>query len=61
MISKETLKLNNIKTTYNKSFKSKLKFIKLASVILIKKLIHNIYILETEQMARDFVKNQGKR
>ena len=61
MISKETLKLNNIKTTYNKSFKSKLKVIKLASVILIKKLTHNIYILETEQMARDFVKNQGKR
>ena len=37
MISKETLKINNIKTTYDKSFKTKLKVIKLASETLIKK------------------------
>ena len=37
MISKETLKINNIKTTYDKSFKTKLKAIKLASETLIKK------------------------
>ena len=40
MISKEQkkhLKLNNIKTTYNKSFKSKLKVFYLASVTSVKK------------------------
>ena len=37
MISKEPLKINNIKTTYNKSFKTKLKVINVASVTSIKK------------------------
>ena len=36
MISKETLK-NNVRTTYNKSFKTKLKVITLASITSIKK------------------------
>ena len=50
-----------MKTTYNKSFKLKFKVIKLASVTLTKKLTHDIHILKTEEMARDFVKNQDKR
>ena len=37
MISKETLQISNIKTTYNKSFKTKLKVIKVASITSIKK------------------------
>ena len=37
MISKETLKINNIKTTYDKSFKTKLKVIKVTSTTSIKK------------------------
>ena len=37
MISKETLQISNIKTTYNKSFKTKLKVIKVACVMSIKK------------------------
>ena len=37
MISKETLKRSNIKTTYNKSFKTKLKVIKVVSITSIKK------------------------
>ena len=32
MISKETLQISNIKTTYNKSFKTKLKVIKVVSI-----------------------------
>ena len=31
------MKINNIKTTYNKSFKTKLKVIKVASIMSIKK------------------------
>ena len=40
VISKETqkhLKINTMKTTYNKSFKTKLKVIKVASITSIKK------------------------
>ena len=55
--SKEIFKLGNIKTTYNKSFKLKLKVIKLTSERQLKKLTHNIYTLKTEQKARGFVKN----
>ena len=51
MISKETLK-NNIRTTYNKSFKTKLKVITLASIRQLKRLTRHIYIVKTEQMAR---------
>ena len=38
-----------------KAEKLKLKVIKLASVMLIKKLTHNIHTLKIEQMACDFV------
>ena len=38
-----------------KSQKLKLKVIKLASAMLIKKLTHNIHILKIEHMACDFV------
>ena len=37
MISRETPKINNIKITYNKSFKTKLKVLKIASETPIKK------------------------
>ena len=44
------LKLNNIKTAFNKSF-----------TLILVKLTRNIRIPKTEQMARDFVKNWNKR
>ena len=53
--SKETLKT---KTTYNKSFKLKLKVINLTSVL--KKLAYNIYTLNIEKWHVDFSKTKTK-
>ena len=61
--SKETLKT---KTTYNKSFKLKLKVINLTSVlkklmnIQLKKLAYNIYTLNIEKWHVDFSKTKTK-
>ena len=49
MTSKKHLKLNNIKTTYNKASKQNYK--------LLKKLARHIYIVKTEQMARHSLKS----
>ena len=49
MTSKKHLKLNNIKTTYNKASKQNYK--------LLKKLTRHICIVKTEQMARHSLKS----
>ena len=58
MISKETLQISNIKTTYNKSFKTKLKVIKVAHLKRqLKKLTRDIYIVKKKQMAHQSLKS----
>ena len=49
MTSKKHLKLNNIKTTYNKASKENYK--------LLKKLTGHVCIVKTEQMARHSLKS----
>ena len=58
---KKHLKINNIKTTYNKRFKTKLKVIKVASITSIKKANTSFISLRQNKWHVILLKAKAKR